>query len=65
MLWPILIASLLPLDLNDIANRLQNIMHRLDVSDTDGSFRADKDRSRPRQVEDFRRAYATYIDTPA
>lgn len=65
ILWPILIAALLPLDLNEIADRLPNIMHRLDALDAMGTSRADKDRSRPRKVEGFRQRYADYIGTPA
>ncbi len=54
LLWAALIRSLLPLTLHDLLARLPGILERLDHADEEGNWRADTDRSRPRQIHDFR-----------
>ena len=54
MLWPAVVAALLPITLHDLLARLPRILLRLDQADAPGADRADDDRSRPRQIRDFR-----------
>lgn len=62
MLWPALTAALLPLSLTDIVDVLPSLVLRLELMDSPGNFRAEKDRSGPHQVENFRRTYGDYVD---
>jgi hypothetical protein len=40
--------------LRDVVDRLPRIARRIDDADDEGPWRSDDDRSRPRQVDDFR-----------
>ena len=53
-MWPALVAALLPLDLAAAIARLPAMLVRLAALDADGKYRSDADRSKPRQVDDFR-----------
>lgn len=54
LLWPAIVAALLPLDLATIIKRWPHLLARLAA--LDGTRRQDayQDRSRPRQVDRFR-----------
>ena len=65
MLWPAIVAALLPLSLADMISRLPSLIARLNLLDTIGNYRASQDRSRPRQVIDFKQTYADYIPEAA
>jgi len=54
ILWPALVAALMPLELADVIKRFPQILARLVALDTEGDHLADDDRSRPHQVDDFR-----------
>jgi hypothetical protein len=54
IVWPRLVAALLPLELSDVISRLPRIIERLAALDTPRKSHPDRDRSRPRQVDDFR-----------
>lgn len=54
LLWPAIIAALLPLDLATIINRWPHLLARLASLDSEPSKDARQDRSRPRQVDRFR-----------
>lgn len=61
LVWPVLVAALLPLDLTNAIARLPRILARLAAIDAEGERRNQKDRSRPHQVDDFRSRFATSI----
>lgn len=61
MLWPAIIAALLPLDLSTLVARLPRLLVRLAALDAVGEDRAGEDRSRPRQVDNFRSRFAVRI----
>lgn len=56
IMWPNLVAAVLPLDLAAAIDRLPAMLVRLDALDADGKYRSSDDRSKPRQVDDFRAA---------
>jgi len=51
----------MPLDLADIIARFPHILSRLSAIDTEGDYLADDDRSRPRQLDDFRSRFASRV----
>jgi hypothetical protein len=57
ILWPVLVAALLPLNVHNIAAHLPNLLTR--IAAMDGKRRAQRDRSRPHQVDDFRSQFAS------
>lgn len=59
ILWPVMVAALLPLDLNHALARLPAIVTRLAKLGSENRRCADNDRSRPHQVDDFR---ARFVD---
>jgi hypothetical protein len=61
ILWPALVGALMPLDLADIIARFPHILSRLSAIDTEGDYLADDDRSRPRQLDDFRSRFASRV----
>jgi hypothetical protein len=61
ILWPAIVAALLPLELAELAERLPRLISRLAALDRVGHARAFNDRSRPRQVDAFRASYASRI----
>lgn len=65
VMWPAIIAALLPLDLRTLVQRLPKLLARLAAMDTPGNDRAGNDRSRPRQVNDFRARFFSQIQTAA
>ena len=65
ILWPALVAALMPLDLANVIRRFPRILARLAALDPEGDFLADNDRSRPRQLELFRSRFASRISEPA
>lgn len=57
IVWPAIVAALLPLDLSNVVARLPHLitrLHALDGGDRVQDHPLDHDRSRPRQVDDFR-----------
>lgn len=58
IVWPAIVAALLPLDLADAIARLPRILARLAAIDAEGDCLSEKDRSRPHQVDDFRSRFA-------
>jgi hypothetical protein len=58
MLWPAIVAALLPLDLTTLLRRWPRLMNRLAALDAPIDPTALDDRSRPRQVERFRAWFA-------
>ena len=58
IVWPAIVAALLPLELTDIIARLPHILARIAALDAERGGRARDDRSRPRQVDDFRSSFA-------
>jgi hypothetical protein len=54
IVWLSMIAALLPLELPDVISRLPSIVGRLAALDARNKPNPDHDRSRPRQVDDFR-----------
>ena len=63
VIWPVLVAALLPLNLGEAVDRLPRIVARLAALDAEGERRDQNDRSRPRQIDDFRSRYASHIET--
>ena len=61
IVWPALLAALLPLSLADIIKRLPDILTRLTTMYEEGDDVAAHDRSRPRQVDNFRSRFASSI----
>jgi hypothetical protein len=61
LLWPAVVAALMPLDLAALCQRFPKILARLAMLDAEGHQLADEDRSRPRQVDDFRSRFASSI----
>lgn len=59
IVWPAIVAALLPLDLRDVIAGLPSITERLAKLTGYDRARTDHDRSRPRQVEDFRSRFIT------
>jgi hypothetical protein len=59
ILWPAIVAALLPLELAEVARRLPRLLLRLERLDAEGDARAFDDRSRPRQVDGFRARIGT------
>jgi hypothetical protein len=64
-MWPAIIAALLPLDLRALVQRLPKLLARLAAMDAPGNGRASNDRSRPRQVNDFRSRFFSEIQAAA
>lgn len=65
ILWTAIVAALLPLDLAALIERLPWILERLAALDREADGRARDDRSRPRQVDDFRSRYEGELDWAA
>lgn len=61
ILWPALVAALMPLDLAQVIKRFPRILARLAALDAEGDHLADDDRSRPRQLDDFRSRFAARV----
>jgi hypothetical protein len=61
IVWPALVAALLPLDLPRALALLPDILARLDALDAIGKYRNPYDRSKPSQVDDFRSRFASRI----
>ena len=61
LIWPALVAALLPLDLSQLLARLPHLIARLVALDAEGERRSPEDRSRPRQIDDFRMRYASHL----
>jgi hypothetical protein len=61
ILWPALVAALMPLDLADVIKRFPRILARLDALDAEGHYLADDDRSRPRQLDEFRSRFSSSV----
>lgn len=59
IMWPAMVAALLPLDLADVTARLPHIIARLAALGSENRHTPDGDRSRPHQVANFRSGYAT------
>ena len=55
ILWPTIVSALLPLELGELVALLPQLSARLQRLDRAKDARAPDDRSRPRQVDDFRR----------
>ncbi len=64
IVWPAIVAALLPLDLANVISRLPLIITRLHALDAQ-KRRAPNDRSRPHQVDDFRSRFASLTGTAA
>lgn len=54
IVWPAIVAALLPLSLAELIAHLPGILKRLAALDAGSDARRQEDRSRPRQVERFR-----------
>lgn len=65
MLWPAILAALLPLDLRTLVARLPRLLARLAALDDVGQQRATEDRARPRQVDNFRSRFAARLGKAA
>jgi hypothetical protein len=65
ILWPALVAALMPLDLAAILKRFPRILARLAALDPEGDDRSDDDRSRPRQLDHFRARFASRVSKAA
>lgn len=63
--WPAIIAALLPLDLTSLIDRWPQIFTRLAALNVIDKTIPQKDRSRPRQVERFRKQFECQIQTAA
>jgi hypothetical protein len=61
ILWPALVAALMPLDLAHVIKRFPRILARLAALDPEGDLLTDNDRSRPRQLELFRSRFSSRI----
>lgn len=61
IVWPALVAALLPLELSNAIHCLPNIVARLVAIDRIGTWRDPADRSLPRQVDDFRSRFASRL----
>jgi hypothetical protein len=59
--WPRLVDALWPLDLAELIVRLPKLLARFARLDADGEYRADEDRSRPLQVDDFRSRFEPHV----
>jgi hypothetical protein len=64
-MWPTIVAALLPLDLRALIQRLPMLLARLAAMDTPGQGRASNDRSKPRQVDEFRSRFFSQIQAAA
>lgn len=65
IMWPVLVAALLPLDLANAIARLPAMLNRLAMLDADGKYRSKDDRSKPRQVDAFRAALGPRLESAA
>jgi hypothetical protein len=65
LLWPALVAALLPLDLATIVKRWPHLLARLSNLDRTLPSDAYEDRSRPRQVDRFREWFDNEIQRAA
>jgi len=61
IVWPTLVAALLPLDLAEVIVSLPHILMRLAAIDGEDEHLEDDDRSRPRQVDDFRSRFSSHV----
>jgi hypothetical protein len=61
IVWPAIVAALLPLELAAVVKHLPHLLARLAALDAVGSDRSTADRSRPRQIDSFRSRYAPCI----
>lgn len=60
LVWPAIVAALLPLDLHQVITRLPRLLARIAAFDVDcGS--SDQRRNRPRQVQDFQSRFSDRI----
>jgi hypothetical protein len=59
MLWPTIVAALLPLDLATAITRFPRLLGRLAALDARSGHLSNQDRSRPRQVDDFRSRFVS------
>jgi hypothetical protein len=62
IVWPAIVAALLPLDLARLIARLPHLLVRLDVR---RKPTGDDDRSRPRQLDDFRSQFRSRLSEAA
>lgn len=62
LIWPVVVAALLPLSLSEAVARLPRIVARLAALNAEGERRDEADRTRPRQVDGFRSRYASHIE---
>ena len=65
LLWPALVAALLPLDLATLLKRWPHLLARLATLDRTLPSDAYDDRSRPRQVARFREWFANRLGIAA
>jgi hypothetical protein len=65
LLWPALVAALLPLDLATLLKRWPHLLARLATLDRTLPSDAYDDRSRPRQVDRFREWFANRLGIAA
>ena len=65
LLWPAIVAALLPLDLATIIKRWPRLLARLAALDAPIDPDDDGDRSQPRQVERFRARFARELGAAA
>ena len=56
ILWPAVVAALFPLGLRDLLKRLPHMLRHLQDIDEPDEWLREPDRSRPRQIHDFREA---------
>lgn len=61
ILWPAIVAALMPLELADVIKHFPDILSRLEALDAEGHDLAESDRSRPHQLEDFRSRFLVSI----
>ena len=62
VVWPALIAALLPLNLANVNKHLPSIIDRLSAMQNEGDRRSDNDRARPHQLDNFRSRYASHVE---
>jgi hypothetical protein len=61
ILWPAIVAALMPLELANLVARFPRILARLSALDEEGDHLAAGDRSRPRQLDLFRSRFASRV----
>lgn len=65
ILWPAIVAALLPLDLRALVSRLPQLLVHFAAMDAPRHDRARSDRSRSRQVDDFRSRFSSRVQAAA